>query len=879
MRPPGWMLWLLRTLTAEDEVEEVLGDLEETHRRRVEARGPVAGYLGTALEALDMSLALLRQRLRLPSRFSVLDWKLGLRMLIKYPGLTVVGGIAIAFGISVAAVAFDVVDQMVSPRLPFEDGDRIVGLQQLDPRTGSVRTPRLETYATWRRTLRPDVELAAFRNVERNLIVEDGAASPALIAEMTASGFRVTGVQPLMGRVIHDSDEAPAAPAVAVVGFDLWKSAFQGRPDVVGSSIRLGGQHTTVVGVMPEGFGFPFAHRLWVPLKHAPLGLEPGTGPPVVAFARLTGDMTPERFEAAVSRIDAARSARLPEALRELRVSVLPYPRAVQPLPDLGPLGLLAVNVFMVMLLVIICGNVALLTFARTVTREDELAVRSALGASRGRIVGQLFVEALVLGGGAAVVGLVVADIGVKRYMHMSYVDSGGQVAFWMRSGLSSKSIVYLVCLTLVGSAVVGVIPALKVSGRRLRDRLNRAATGLTRPLDGIWSGVLVAQIAVTVMFPPMAFFARDHVAKLQSFDLGVDAEQVLAFRIERGADPDRTAAADTAAAIALDFAELARRLGSESTVSGVTFGESLPGMVHRGRRIEVEDPEGGQMTEATVGVAAVDPHYFEVLGASSVAGRLFEPLDTAASNRPIVASQQFVEHVLRGRNAVGLRVRFRTDGASPEEWFTIIGVVEDVGAIIGDMDPGDDAALYRPTTAAMNPLNVAIRTRGAADDFATRLRTLGAAVDPELRLHEVRALDELAASMWTELQFAYRLVTLVSAVALLLSLTCIYSVMSFTVSRRTREIGVRVALGATASRVITQTLRHPMMLVSIGIGVGTAIVAVLTGLYAGTLGAVEGASVGGYATAMLVVCMLAGIVPTRRALAVQPVEALSAQV
>ena len=878
MRSPRWAVWLLRASATDDQVDGALGDLEETHRRRSREYGAVTAYVRTSLEALDMSLALLRQRARVPSGLSLLDWKLGLRMLVKHPGLTVVGGLAIAFGISVAAVTFEVVDQIVSPRLPFEDGDRIVGLQQLDPRTRRSRLPGLKTYAEWRRLLRPGVDLAAFRNVERNLILGDGESRPVLIAQMTASGFGVTGVPPLRGRIFTGSDEDQGAPAVVVIGFDLWQALFQGDPGAVGRTVRFGGEQTTVVGVMPEGFGFPFAHQLWMPLKRPALDLPAGGGPPVVTFGRLGEETTAEQLEAEVSSIEARRSAELPEALRGMRVRVLPYPRVVQPLPDLGPLGLLAVNVFMLMLLVLICGNVALLTFARAVARESELAVRSALGASRGRIVGQLFIEALVLGGIAAVLGLFAAEAGVERYVRMTDVDSGGQIPFWTRSGLSMQTVFYLGCLTILGAAIVGVVPALKVSGRGLRTRLSRAVSGRTLALDGVWSAALVAQVAVTVTFPPIAYFARSHISNLQSFDLGVNAKQVLAFRIERGVDPDVTAAADTATAIGIDYAELERKLRLESNVVGATFGRSLPGMLHWPRRIEIEDTEGGLPEQATAGVAPVDVGYFDVLDAAPVAGRLFEPLDTVSSIRPVVVSQRFVEHLLQGRNAVGLRVRYRSDEIEPEDWHTIIGVVEDIGAIIGDMDPRDDAAIYHPVTAAMNPLNVAVVTRGDAGGFVTRLRSLGAEVDPELRLHDIRTLDHLAASMWTETQFMYRLVTVVSVVALLLSLTCIYSVTSFTVSRRTREIGVRVALGASAGRVVRQTLRGPLVRVLIGIAIGACVVAVMTWLYAGSLGAVEGASVGGYAAAMLFVCLLAAVVPTRRALAVQPVEALRAE-
>ena len=912
VRTPWLARALLRRLAPPGRLDDLLGDLEEAHRRLVGRHGRGAATLLTCIEAVELAFALLRQRLpdggglrrrqadgqrrreayRGPPgsgpTISLLDLELAFRMLVKYPGLTLVGGLSMAFAIWVGAVTFEVVGQMVSPKLPLEDGDRIVGIQNVDIEAGRPALPFLEDIVAWRTSLTTVEELGGFRSVSRNLILGEGGSEPVLVAEIGAAGFTVARVPPLLGRALAEADEQSDAPPVVVIGYDVWRTRFGGAPDVTGRTVRLGSTTATIVGVMPEGFGFPLHHDVWVPLQRGEAGLEPGGGGRFAVFGRLAPGRTAAEAQAELEVLGARRAAAFPEVLGQVRPRVLSYARSVRPLPDIGPLGLVAANLFMVMLLVLVCGNVALLMFARAATRESEIAVRSALGACRGRIVAQLFAEALVLGGVAALVGLVGAGWGVGWFAAMSEADSGGLVPFWMRAGLSPATVAYACGLTVLGAAVAGIGPALKVTGRQVESRLRRTAAGAGgMRLSGVWAGVIVAQVAVTVAFPATAFFFQRYVTHMRSLDLGFPAEQYLALRLEMDAESstqrdEEATPAELVERLTTAQRALEERLAREPEVAGVTFANRLPGAAHPRRPVQVEEP--GVPTEELaphrVAEASVDVDFFRAVGAPVRTGRSFASGDPESDPGVVIVNQAFVDEILGGRSPVGRRVRQAAPaGEEPGPWHEIVGVAADLGMIGGDGFPRDLPGVYHPLARGVRyPLDMAIHVRGEPEAFASRLRTLATAVDPSLRLHEIRRLDRVSESRWRESEFLYRLLGGVSLVALVLSLTGIYSVLSFTVSRRTREIGVRVALGSGPGSVVASIFRRPVTHVLVGIAAGSVLVCLLSWGLTGRLTPRESGLVALYAALMFGVCMLACIVPTRRALGVEPTEALRAE-
>jgi predicted permease len=798
-----------------------------------------------------------------------LDFKLGVRMLFKYPGLTVVGGVSIALGIAVGAAAFEFLTQVVSPTLPLDGGDRIVRIRQWDSDANREEPRLMHDVLVWRQQLTLLEDVGAYRNIDRNLIVDGTAAEPIEIAEISASAFRLARVRPLLGRLLVDQDERAGAAPVLVIGHDVWKRRFGGDPGVVGRSVRLGTTPAVVVGVMPEGFAFPVSHGAWTALPMDAAGYAPGSplsGPALEAFGRLASGATLREAEAQIQAVGAREAARFPQTHARLRPLVGPYATARSGVDDTG-MAAAAFNAFVVLFVVLICANVAALVLARAASRESEILVRSALGASRGRILMQLFVEALVLGGAAAIVGLGGARMALGWLNAVLEADNGRPLPFWFHESLSLTTVAYAALLTVLGAVIAGVIPALKVT-RGLATRLRQATAGARGVgFGGVWTLIIVLQVAATVTFPAAAFFLRQWVAQARDLDIGVPMERYVSARLEL----------EPGAQARQVFEELERRLEADPDVAGVTFTNRLPRTHHRPQPIEVQpvDASSPNIQAPRVGSAVVGPDFFDVLGAPVLSGRPFQEGDQGDAVRPVIVNRAFVSQVLGGANPLGRRLRYVNPRApKPQPWHEIVGVVRDLGMIGGDA--GDiGAGFYHPgAPAAMAPVHVAMRVNGDSEAFAPRLRAIAAALDPALRLHEVQRLDKAGASLWLESQFLYRILIIVSAVALLLSLTGIYSILAFTVSRRTREIGIRIALGADARRIVFAIFSRAISQVAIGVAAGGGLVFALTKIING-LAAKEILAVSGYMAAMMVVCLLACLVPTRRALRVQPTEAL----
>jgi putative ABC transport system permease protein len=303
-----------------------------------------------------------------------------------------------------------------------------------------------------------------------------------------------------------------------------------------------------------------------------------------------------------------------------------------------------------------------------------------------------------------------------------------------------------------------------------------------------------------------------------------------------------------------------------------VTFTDRLPATGHPRRRVEVEGESADASAGTLVGIATVADDYFDVLGAQMLSGRGFHRTDMTGASQVVVVNRAFVTRVLSGRNPVGRRVRYGSRGplepASP--WYEIVGVVPDLGII----DDGNGAGIYHPMRPDATTLYIALRVKGDPVSFAPRLRTVVAEVDPSVRVQEVLPLDEVGASGWNEMDFLWRLLALVSALALILSLATIYSMTSLIVSRRTREIGIRIALGADARRIVAAMFSRPLTQVCAGVLLGGALVFVFTRVVAG-LSVREVVGIAAYVVVMTGVCMLGCLVPTRRALRVEPTEAL----
>src|SRR5688500_4754351 len=815
-------------------------------------------------------------------RFSVLDLKLGGRMLVKHPALTVIATIAVAFAIVVGTVGFEIARQALWPTIPLPDGNAIVALRNWNVADNASVPASRRDYELWRDGLSTITDLSAVEVEERSIAVGAGPGQPDTVANVTASTFALTRVSALMGRTLLEADERGDAGEVVVIGYDFWKNKLDGAADAVGRVIRISGTPVTIVGVMPGGYGFPQRNGVWRPLH---LDRIPEASPSLrYVFGRLAPGRTREEAAAQVAVIGARAATMFPETRKNVRLQVLSLPDAVSDLPEAAALGLASINVFLVLLGALLCGNVAMLLFARAVSRERELLVRAALGASRGRLIMQLFAEALVLCAVGAVVGLMVARFVLARTWTVIEGQTG-PLPFYIDTSVSLTAILYAALLTLFAAAIAGFVPAFKVTSGGAGARL-RAASGGGGGLQfgGVWTAVIVAQIAFTTLLPwPLlglgGTFGKDTPA-------GFPAEAFLTAalevdRLDGAAASGDTVAAVRAARLEARYRALADRLRQDPGVLDVTYADQMPQLTE-GRNFIKMDPgpaadhsEGCAEGYYCAGFVSVDPRFFDVVGAPVIRGRALTTADAEQRTRVVLVNETFVDEILAGRNPIGRRFRFSSTGEpTAESWYEIVGVVPDLS--VSEGTSYDRTRIYQatlPRKAA--PLRVAIHVRGDPQRFVVRLRELAQATDPALRVIDPKPLPLLVDPDSAGMSYGFELLIGLTGVALMLSLAGVYAVTAFAVARRTREIGVRVALGARPLDVLTIVFKRPLVQMALGIGVG----AILGfGLANDDLSKVHLDVLGNAAVFVLstiLCCALACIVPTRRALRIQPTEAL----
>ena len=911
MTPPGTRLRalaarLLGATTMERLVDPLIADLqaeyEEASRQGLRWRKYriwIAGHLafltmllahggGRIAAAVARRVEALRPRNTVfaDARGLSLDFRVAVRLLRKHIGLTVVSTAAMAFAIWTAMVAFEFFTQIVRPTLPLESGDRIVGIVMSDTAKGSQATPTLHDFIGWKDTLRSVQDLSAFRDRDLNVIVGDEPAEAVAVAEISAAAFRVVETRPVLGRPLVDADEKTGSASVVVIGHDVWQSRFGSDPGVIGRELRLGNVHHTVVGVMPEGFRFPLAHSFWVPLKLEGLNNGPQRSPTLRVFGRLAPGATLDTAQPELGVLGAAAAARFPDTHEHKKPRVVPYIHSVFTMFSASTTaGLISVNLLVVSLLVLVCGNVALLMFARAATRENEILVRTALGASRGRIVGQLFVEALVLATVAAAVALTAARAGWRWVFTVmtGNMFEHRDLPFWLHPTLSPESVLYGVLLTLIAAAIAGLVPGLKVTGGMATRLRQASAGGGGLRFGGMWTALMVVQVAVMAVVPFfLVVILGESASTISATSAGLATEQYLSASIamDRNRIPGGSGATFSDR-LAASTQELERRLEAEPGIAGVTFADLLPLMDHPARRIDVDEGGAAPVSETfgyrRVSSAWVAVDFFEVLGAPALSGRGFHSGDVLPAARTVVVNESFVRLVLGGNNPIGRRVRYtdleQRSGASGgnASWYQIVGVVRDMGIRPASGDP-KRARIYHPLVPGRAyPVRMAVHTKGDPLLFASRMRSIATEVDPTLQLHEVIRLDEVTAPDVRLFKLLFWVLLALTSIVLVLSLSGIYAVLSFIAAQRTREVGIRVALGGRPRHVAAALFRRPLAQIGLGIVLGLAgAVALSGGKGVGVIGL--------YGCVIIAISSVATAGPIRRALRIQPVDALRAE-
>ena len=881
--PPRILKALLDRCLPGDVRADVSGDMDERYQRDVAARGRRAARWRYRRAALALSSGFLIERLRekasrwLNLRVSLLDLRLGVRMLVRYPVLTLIGTVSLAIAIAIGAAVFAFIAMILWPTLPLPEGDRVVSVRLYDDARSQYEDRMTADLQRWR-TAASLTDFGAGRFFNRNLTMGDGAIEPIDVVEVTASTFGMGRVAPIAGRTLTDADAEPSAPPVMVIREGLWRSRFGADPAILQQSVTLAATPTAVVGIMPDSFRFPGTAQAWVPLR-LDTTAAPRTGQTLRVWARMKPGVSLKQAAAELDVFRAAAAAEWPATHAHLRAEVRPFAGSTLSMRPAERMALASINFAIGLLVFLISGNVALLMFARAATRESEILVRTALGASRAQLIRQFFAEALVLCVPAAIAGLLLARAGLGWGIQLFTLaaNDGRPLPFWFVPHLPPLSIAYGCGLALFAAVVTGVLPAFKVTrGTSSRLRESSAGGGGLK-FGGIWTALIVAQIAVTVTLPVITFYVKRDAWQIEATDIGVAPGQVLSARLARdpGLSRERYAAS---------VRQVANAFAAAPGVRRVTLADSLPLMSHEHQVIGVDAGGAGPMEEGSVwdkkidgyriSTAAVDPTFFETFDAGPLAGRLFTGADYSGPPRVAVVNQSFVKRVLGGRNPIGRHLQYRAAGGQTagQPWIEIVGLVRDLGMAV-EPDP-QVAGIYLPLDArSLGAVYVGARVPGDIAGAAQALRDIAARTDPLLRVAAVQPLDQVIAGPLREIDFWVRMTAAVGASALVLALSGIYAVTSFAVSRRTREIGIRVALGSGRGRVVLAILRGPLVRMSIGIVLGWALAQFLGGQIAMSPSHVAGLL--GYVVVMYGVCLLACAVPARRAMTVDPIEAL----
>jgi len=818
-------------------------------------------------------------------RVSWLDVKLGLRMFIRYPGLSLVSVTGMAVAIAIGAGYFTVLGTWLAATLPLPEGDRIISIRNL-VNGSSLDDASGTDVLEWRDALKSVRDLGAYRDQGRNLTA-DGSTDVIQVAAMSASGFRVARVAPILGRTLVDDDERPGAPPVVVIGQEEWQRRFGGDARILERTLRLDDTVYAIVGVMPEGFGFPVNHRYWLPLH---VSRDIGNDQ-LRVFARLADGFSLGDARAEAAALGARMAIDSPQTHGRRRPAVLPYMHAFIGIQ--GPemeLFIRGVQFGVGLLLLIVAVNVAILVYARTATRMGEIAVRTALGASRGRVVSQLFVEALVPSVVAAAVGLAILQVALTmlRAAMQHEADGAGRMPALLDFRLSPAVILYVTLLAVLAAVIAGVLPALKATGARVQRGLQQfSARGAGVQLGPTWTALIVLQVAVAVAALPAALYngaeffrlaARRPVAAAHGLVRGT----LALSREGRVAGVEKRLPEFTVA--------LTQRLEADPDIAAVTFADRFPGQEGRAT-LELEStgaaapatkatPSDGAVFAARTNVVAVN--LFEVFEVPVVAGRGFRATDARPDASVVIVDDTFVKLV--GGNVVGRRVRYGRPGddtTTQNPWYEIVGVVP---AFSDNFAPAESPQFQGPLPRMFHPAQpggyastMVIRLGGSASpQLVPRLRQIAATVDPGLRLENVEGVVEV----WDQSQRLTRLIaTAIIAVmtsVLLLSAAGIYAMMSFTVARRRREIGIRAALGADARRILAGIFGRAAAQLAGGVALGLAVAAALDWLGDGMFtGGHTLVLVPGVVAVMSAVGLVAALAPARRGLSVQPVEAL----
>ena len=799
------------------------------------------------------------------------DVRVAGRMIFKAPGVASIAVIALALGIGLTAIMFSIVHGALIRGLPFEGGDRFMNVERMrleDP--SSTLGVSIHDYTDWRAQQSSFEELAAFFTGTVNMRGTERAERYDG-AFITANGLTTLGVQPVIGRLFREDEDEPGAPMSIILSHHVWRDRFDRSRDVIGQSVHVNGESATVIGVMPEGFRFPIRQDIWVPLRANPLDLERDGGTWMDVYGRLREGVTRDQASVEFAGIAERLATAYPDTNGGLGVDIKPFTDEYVGDEAKGLLLTMLLAVFLV--LIVACANVANLLLARAATRSKEVAIRTAMGASRLRVVFQLLMEALSLSLLGAALGAGIAWVGIDWFDKAVQASSP---PYWLVFQLDLPILAFVTGVGVLAGVVSGVIPAIKASSSAPQDVLKDESRGSSSLRIGrMTRALVVVEFAFSAAVLVVAGLMIKSVANLRDLDPGFSTENVFKARVGLMEIDYPTPESRNQF-----FDEVLRRLEGKPGVESVTLASALPGLGFGGRSYGVQGETYTENRDFPSGRwAEVSPSFFETLGVTMLAGREFTEQDDEAAVPVVIINESLAERHFSGEDPLGKRIRLgRMD--SEDAWMTVIGIVPDLWmAGLGNIG-SSHAGMVVPVAqnGGSRFMTVAIRAQGDPLALTAMVRDQVAAVDQDVPIYFVDTVaGEIADQTWFYRVFG-TLFSVFGAAALFLASVGLYGVMSFGVSRRTQEVGIRMALGARGGEIQRLILRQGAGQIVIGLAIGLGLAALLGRGMQIMLFQVEPFDPAIFALISAVLAgtgVLASLIPARRATRVDPATAL----
>jgi putative ABC transport system permease protein len=803
------------------------------------------------------------------------DIRYGFRSLRKAPAFTAIAVLALGLGIGANTAIFSVADALLLKPLPIPESEQLIVLGEQAPGQSGDDYIGVApaNFLDWQQQSK-SMQAMTIWMWDSVSLTGEGTPDKAQGYLVMSNFFSLCGVQPLLGRTFLPDENKPGNEKVIVLSHGLWAARFGSDPQIIGRAIHVDGAPVTVVGVMPESFRFPITADLWMPLALEPALWARRDWRAFFAMGKLNSGVSVGNANAEINGLEARLGQAYPSTLLGWHVLVTPL--------RLFSIGTDAHNYTLILLLAVgfvlllICANIANLQFVRGAGRVKEIAIRSALGASRWRVIRQLLTESALIALAGAVFGLLFAQWTIRLVFLNMPSDVAKAIAGWENIHVDFRALAFTMAAAAVAGLLAGLLPAIVTSRIGLNDTLKEGgrSSSAGRVRQRLRSLLVILQVALAVILlggGVLLVRAFDH---LKNVHRNLRPESLLTMLInlpaERYNKPDK---------IYGFFDQVMARMSAVPGVQGAAVTTSLPyGTAHSSHVFSIEGRPWSNPAEAQNAMSeSISPNYFQLLGIPLIRGREFTDQDTPAAPRVALISASLARAYWPSENPIGHRVKFGAADDARPPWLSIVGVVSDVS--MNWQNPENGFMIYSPHRQfARTYSSLILRTSGRAESFVSAARSVVFSVDPEQPLMDIKPMEQIIRESTINIAYVAVMLAALGVLALALSALGVYGVMSYSVAESTHEIGIRMALGALPGNVLRLTVGRGMILAAAGIAIGIPSsfwLAPLLGSYLSGIGPLDPVTLAEASLVLACVAFIACWIPARRAMRVDPLIAL----